>query len=110
MLFRSGVDEPVDVLSALKGENVDGFVDALVAHLPESPPMFPPEQWTDREERDLRRPGVHDASGFLALWERRLFAGLRIASGAHGSIKSPFSNFYLVGRNHQQPSLSKLQP
>jgi len=40
-------------LSALKGENVDGFVDALVAHLPESPPMFPPEQWTDREERDL---------------------------------------------------------
>ena len=40
-------------LSALKGENVDGFVDALVAHLPESPPMFPPEQWTDVEERDL---------------------------------------------------------
>src|SRR5438270_2875971 len=40
-------------LSALKGENVEGFVDALVAHLPESPPMFPPEQWTDVEERDL---------------------------------------------------------
>ena len=40
-------------LSALKGENVEGFVDALVAHLPESPPMFPPEQWTDLEERDL---------------------------------------------------------
>ena len=40
-------------LSALKGENVEGFVDALVALLPESPPMFPPEQWTDVEERDL---------------------------------------------------------
>jgi len=40
-------------LSALKGENVEGFLDALVAHLPESPPMFPPEQWTDLEERDL---------------------------------------------------------
>jgi GTP-binding protein Era len=40
-------------LSALKGDNVEGFVDALVAHLPESPPMFPPDQWTDVEERDL---------------------------------------------------------
>ena len=40
-------------LSALKGDNVEGFVEALVAHLPESPPMFPPEQWTDVEERDL---------------------------------------------------------
>jgi GTP-binding protein Era len=40
-------------LSALKGENVDGFLDAVVKHLPEAPPMFPPEQWTDVEERDL---------------------------------------------------------
>ena len=40
-------------LSALKGENVEGFVDALIAHLPEAPPMFPPEQWTDMQERDL---------------------------------------------------------
>src|SRR5919201_189775 len=34
-------------LSALRGDNVGGFVDALVAHLPEGPPLFPPEQWTD---------------------------------------------------------------
>jgi GTPase len=40
-------------LSALKGENVDGFLDALIEHLPEAPPMFPPEQWTDLQERDL---------------------------------------------------------
>src|SRR6266404_4761770 len=40
-------------LSALKGENVDGFLDALIRHLPEAPPMFPPEQWTDMQERDL---------------------------------------------------------
>ena len=40
-------------LSALKGENVDGLVDALIAHLPEAPPMFPAEQWTDMQERDL---------------------------------------------------------
>ena len=40
-------------LSALKGENVEGFVDALIAHLPEAPPMFPPELWTDMQERDL---------------------------------------------------------
>jgi GTP-binding protein Era len=40
-------------LSALKGENVPGLLDAVVSHLPEAPPMFPPEQWTDVEEREL---------------------------------------------------------
>jgi GTP-binding protein Era len=40
-------------LSALKGENVDGFLDAVIKHLPEAEPMFPAEQWTDVEERDL---------------------------------------------------------
>jgi GTP-binding protein Era len=40
-------------LSALTGENVDGFLDAVVRYLPEAPPMFPPEQWTDRQETDL---------------------------------------------------------
>ncbi|HET9753968.1 MAG TPA: GTPase Era, partial [Myxococcales bacterium] len=40
-------------LSALKGDNVSGFLDAVIAHLPEAPPMFPPEQWTDVEERTL---------------------------------------------------------
>src|SRR5256885_3515144 len=44
-LFRSP-------LSALKGENVEGFVDALIAHLPEAPPMFPPEQWTDMRSEE----------------------------------------------------------
>src|SRR5205085_5149608 len=29
------------------------FLDAVIAHLPEAPPMFPPEQWTDMQERDL---------------------------------------------------------
>jgi GTP-binding protein Era len=40
-------------LSALTGENVDGLFSALVAHLPDGEPMFPPEQWTDIAERDL---------------------------------------------------------
>ena len=40
-------------LSALKGENVEAFLDAVIRHLPEGPPMFPPEQWTDRQESDL---------------------------------------------------------
>jgi GTP-binding protein Era len=40
-------------LSALKGDNVDRFLDAVVGHLPEAPPMFPPEQFTDAQERDL---------------------------------------------------------
>ncbi|HYS07516.1 MAG TPA: GTPase Era [Myxococcales bacterium] len=40
-------------LSALTGENLDGFLDAVVRHLPEAPPMFAPDQWTDRQETDL---------------------------------------------------------
>jgi GTP-binding protein Era len=40
-------------LSALKGENVAGFLDAVIAQLPEGPPLFPREQWTDVEEKDL---------------------------------------------------------
>jgi GTP-binding protein Era len=40
-------------LSALTGENVDGFLDAIARWLPEGPPMFPADQWTDRQETDL---------------------------------------------------------
>jgi GTP-binding protein Era len=40
-------------LSALKGENVGGLLEALIARLPEGPALFPPEQWTDMQERDL---------------------------------------------------------
>jgi GTP-binding protein Era len=40
-------------LSALKGENLEGFVDSVIRHLPEGPGLFPPEQWTDMQEREL---------------------------------------------------------
>jgi GTPase len=40
-------------LSALTGENVDGLLEALARHLPEGPPMFPADVWTDVPERDL---------------------------------------------------------
>jgi len=40
-------------LSALTGENVEGLLEAVAAHLPEGPPMFPGEVWTDVPERDL---------------------------------------------------------
>ncbi len=40
-------------LSALKGENVEGFLDAVIRHLPEGESMFPAEQWTDLSEREL---------------------------------------------------------
>src|SRR5204862_8325070 len=40
-------------LSALKGENVDGLLNIVAKYLPEAPAMFPPEQWTDMQERDL---------------------------------------------------------
>ncbi|SNZ09045.1 GTP-binding protein Era [Persephonella hydrogeniphila] len=34
-------------MSAIKGENIDRFVDALKKYLPESPPLFPEDQITD---------------------------------------------------------------
>jgi GTP-binding protein Era len=40
-------------ISALKGENVEGLLDAVARHLPEGPPLFPEDQWTDVPERDL---------------------------------------------------------
>ena len=38
-------------LSALKHDNVSALPLALAKHLPESPPLFPPEQVTDRSDR-----------------------------------------------------------
>jgi GTP-binding protein Era len=38
-------------LSALKHDNISALPLALAKHLPESPPLFPPEQVTDRSER-----------------------------------------------------------
>lgn len=40
-------------LSALTGENVEGFLDALIAHLPVGPELFDKEMWTNVPERDL---------------------------------------------------------
>jgi len=40
-------------LSALRGDNVEGFLEAVAAHLPEAPAMFPESQWTDAQESDL---------------------------------------------------------
>ena len=40
-------------LSALTGENVEGLLGAVARHLPEGPPLFPDDQWTDVPERDL---------------------------------------------------------
>lgn len=43
----------VDVipLSALKHSNLQALPEVLAKHLPEAPPMFPPEQITDRSEK-----------------------------------------------------------
>ena len=38
-------------MSALKHDNISALPLALAKHLPESPPMFPPEQVTDRSEK-----------------------------------------------------------
>jgi GTP-binding protein Era len=40
-------------ISALTGDGLDRFVAALLERLPEGPPHFPPEQFTDQPERFL---------------------------------------------------------
>ncbi len=45
--------EEVFPISALKGTNLDELLEAIVARLPEGPPFFPPEMYTDQPERFL---------------------------------------------------------
>ena len=47
------VFDEVIPISALRGRNLDVLIERVVARLPESPPMFPPDQLTDRDERFL---------------------------------------------------------
>lgn len=41
------------VLSLAEGRNVDQLLDTIVAHLPEGPRFYPPEQLSDQLERDI---------------------------------------------------------
>jgi GTPase len=45
--------EEIFPVSALKGDGVQQVLDAVVARLPEGPPYFPPEIYTDQPERFL---------------------------------------------------------
>ena len=47
--------KPVEVyfISALKGDGVDALADGLVTHLPEQPPLFPPDEFTTESTRFL---------------------------------------------------------
>jgi len=40
-------------VSALRGTNVEELVRTILKYLPEGPPLFPPGQWTDADERFL---------------------------------------------------------
>jgi len=56
-LARTWADRltPLEVffISALKGDGVDAFADGLVRHLPEQPPLFPPDEFTTESSRFL---------------------------------------------------------
>lgn len=43
----------VIAVSALRGDNLDALQEAVVGRLPESPPLYPPDQITDQPERAL---------------------------------------------------------
>lgn len=40
-------------ISALRGDNLDVLLEAIVSRLPESPPFYPPDQITDQPERAI---------------------------------------------------------
>jgi len=46
---------PVEVffISALKGDGIDPLADGLIKHLPEQPPLFPPDEFTTESSRFL---------------------------------------------------------
>ena len=46
---------PVEVffISALKGDGMDALADGLIRHLPEQPPLFPPDEFTTESTRFL---------------------------------------------------------
>ncbi|MFO7763391.1 MAG: GTPase Era [Wenzhouxiangellaceae bacterium] len=47
--------DPVEVffISALKGDGVDALADGLLRHLPERPPLYPPDEFTTESARFL---------------------------------------------------------
>ncbi|HXG62997.1 MAG TPA: GTPase Era [Planctomycetota bacterium] len=47
-------------LSALSGEGVDAFRDALVRHLPPGEPLYPADQVTDRDDRFLAAEALRE--------------------------------------------------
>jgi len=47
----SGLFAEVVPVSALTGERIENLVSVLVAHLPEGPPFYPPEQLAEQPER-----------------------------------------------------------
>jgi GTPase len=45
--------EEIFPISALKGEHLDEVLEAVIARLPDGPPYFPPDAYTDQPERFL---------------------------------------------------------
>ena len=50
---REGEFAEIIPISALKGSGVEDALEAMIARLPEGPPLFPPDQITDQPERFL---------------------------------------------------------
>jgi GTP-binding protein Era len=53
-----GLVEPADaalwmLVSATRGDNRDKLLDLIIAHLPEGPRYYPPDEVTDQQERDI---------------------------------------------------------
>ncbi len=64
-------------ISALKGEGRDVLLRELVRYLPEGPPLFPPDQFTDQPERFLAAELVREKA--LALTEQEVPYSIGVA-------------------------------
>jgi GTP-binding protein Era len=55
-------DAQTILVSAKEGENLDGLLKIIIAHLPHSPPLFPEDQVTDLYEREIAADLIREAA------------------------------------------------
>ena len=57
--------EEIFPISALRGDSVDGLLRSWIARLPENPPFFPADQYTDQPERFLAAEVIREKAILL---------------------------------------------
>ncbi len=82
--------EEIFPISALKGSGVQEVLDAVVSRLPEGPPYFPPEIYTDQPERFLASEIVRE----------------RVIRNTRQEL--PYATTVLIERFEESPTLTRI--